>query len=70
LSKPKSWILDVQEDANGDLYLQLTEEMLVESGMKIGDHLSWVDNGDGSFMLIKEDLTSFIKQGIIKNEQN
>jgi hypothetical protein len=70
LSKPNSWILDVQEDVNGDLYLQLTEEILAESGMKIGDHLSWVDNGDGSFMLIKEDLTSFIKQGIIKNEQN
>jgi hypothetical protein len=70
LNKPKSWTLDVQEDADGNFYLQLTEEMLEESGMKIGDHLSWVDNGDGSFMLIKEDLTSFIKQGIIKNEQN
>jgi hypothetical protein len=48
----------------------MTEEILKGSGMKIGDHLQWIDNGDGSFTLIKEDLTSFIKQGIIKNEQN
>ena len=69
MSKPNSWVVDVQEDpVTGDRYIQFTEEMLKESGMKIGDHLQWLDNGDGSFTLIKEDLTSFIKQGIIKNE--
>lgn len=58
----KSWILDVQEHPDtGELYIQLTEEMLAESGMKIGDFLHWVDNGDGSFTLMKEDLTTFVK---------
>jgi hypothetical protein len=63
------WILPVEEDPDtGEFYIQLTEEILRESGMKIGDHLHWHDNEDGSFTLFKEDLTSFIKKGIIKNE--
>ena len=69
MDKPKNWILSVEEDtATGDHYIQLTEEILKESGMKIGDHLHWIDNGDGSFTITKEDLTSFIKKGIISNE--
>lgn len=67
MSTPKNWILNVEENIDtGEFYIQLTEEILRESGMKIGDHLQWHDNGDGSFTLFKEDLTSFIKKGIIK----
>jgi hypothetical protein len=67
----KSWTLDVQEDPNtGDFFIQISDEMLKESGLKIGDHLHWIDNKDGSFSLVKEDLTTFIKSGIINNEQN
>ena len=67
----KSWRLDVQEDPNtGDFFIQISDEMLKESGLKIGDHLHWIDNQDGSFSLVKEDLTTFIKSGIINNEQN
>lgn len=67
----KSWTLDVQEDpVTGDFFIQFTDEMLKESGLKIGDYLHWNDNGDGSFTLVKEDLTTFIKSGIINNEQN
>jgi hypothetical protein len=67
----KSWTLDVQEDPKtGDFFIQFTDEMLKESGLKMGDCLHWIDNHDGSFTLVKEDLTTFIKSGIINNEQN
>lgn len=69
MKKPRSWTLNVEEDAvTGDCYVQITEEILKESGMKIGDHLHWIDNRDGSFTLTREDLTTFIKKGIISNE--
>lgn len=58
----KSWVLPVEEDPDtGDLYIQLSEEILENSGMKIGDYLHWVDNKDGSYTLMKEDLTTFVK---------
>jgi len=65
----KSWLLDVQEDkSTGDCYIELTDEILKESGFKVGDSLYWINNGDGSYTLTKEDLTTFINKGIIRNE--
>lgn len=63
----KSWILDIKEDTDtGDFYIQLTDEILQESGLSIGDHLHWIDNHDGSWTIVKEeDLTNFIKKGIM-----
>ncbi len=67
----KSWTLLVKKDPNSeDHYIELTEEILNESGFKIGDELHWIDNRDGSFTLMKEPLTTFINNGIINNEQN
>lgn len=60
------WLLDVDQDG----VIQLPADLLEQTGWKEGDHLSWIDNHDGSFTLVKEDLTNFIKNGIIKNEQN
>ncbi len=65
----KSWYLDVQQDSeSGDFYIELTDEILKESGFKLGDALYWFDNGDGSYTVTKEDLTTFINKGIIRNE--
>ena len=50
----KSWVLNVKEDDEG-LYLELTDEILAESGFKIGDVLIWEDNKDGSWTLRKKD---------------
>ena len=64
MNKSKQWTLNVEEDpSTGDYYIQLSDEILRESGFKIGDELYWIDNGDGSFTLMKEPLTTFVKSG-------
>jgi bifunctional DNA-binding transcriptional regulator/antitoxin component of YhaV-PrlF toxin-antitoxin module len=59
----KSWIVTVDE--NG--ILPLPNDLLKEAGWKEGDSLHWIDNKDGSWSLVKEELTTFINNGIIKN---
>jgi hypothetical protein len=66
-----SWTLDVNEDPEtGDSILILPPELLEQAGWREGDNLVWIDNQDGSWSLIKEDLTNFVIKGIINNEQN
>ena len=67
----KQWTLTVEEDpATGDGILSLPPDLLAEAGWKEGDNLLWIDNKDGTWSLVKEDLTNFVIKGIIKNEQN
>jgi hypothetical protein len=67
----KHWTLDVEEDPEtGDGILSLPPDLLEEAGWKEGDNLLWIDNKDGTWSLIKEDLTNFVIKGIINNEQN
>lgn len=66
-----SWILTVESDEqSGDYMITLPPDLLKQTGWKIGDHIIWKDRGDGSYELIVEDLTSFVKKGTINNEQN
>ncbi len=62
----KTWTLTVDKDG----ILPLPQDLLNEVGWKEGDTINWVDNKDGTWSLIKEDLTNFVIKGIIKNEQN
>ena len=62
----KTWTLTVED--NGILTFPL--DLIKETGWKEGDTVTWIDNKDGSWSLIKEDLTNFVTKGIIKNEQN
>lgn len=62
----KSWTLTVEEDG----MLPLPQDLLDEAGWSEGDYLQWIDNHDGSYTLIKEDLTTFLNKGIINDEQN
>lgn len=62
----KSWTLTIEEGG----ILNLPEDFIKEVGWKEGDSILWIDNKDGSWSLIKEDLTNFIHKGIINNEQN
>ena len=40
--------------------------IFTEAGWQEGDHLHWIDNQDGSWSIVKEeDLTNFIKKGIM-----
>lgn len=63
----RTWTLVVEDDG----ILSLPQDLLDETGWAEGDTLHWIDNQDGSWSIVKEeDLTNFIKKGIIKNEQN
>lgn len=46
-------IVIVQEDENGDCYIELGYDILDRLDWKIGDSLKWVDNHDGSWSIIK-----------------
>jgi len=67
----KKWILNIETDeSTGDSIIKFPPDLLAESGWKEGDHLHWLDQGDGSYQLIKEDLTTFVKSGIIRHGKN
>jgi hypothetical protein len=51
----KHYIIDVQEAPDGDLFIELPQEVLDESGFEIGDTLLWKDMGNGSFQLTKKE---------------
>jgi hypothetical protein len=51
----KSWKVDVQENEDGELFIQLNDEILAGTGFQIGDDLEWEDNKDGSWTLKKSD---------------
>ena len=61
-----SWTLTVEEVG----ILSLPQDLLDAADWKEGDCLNWIDNHDGTWSLVKEDLTNFIYKGIINNEQN
>jgi len=42
-----SYILEVQEDDNGDLFITFPEEIIEELGWEEGDILEWNLKGDG-----------------------
>lgn len=51
----KTWTLDVQKNDDGEFFIELNDEILAESGFKVGDDVEWIDNKDGSFTLKKSD---------------
>jgi hypothetical protein len=42
-------------DGSGDVILPLTDEMMESAGWIVGATLVWVDNGDGSFSITKQE---------------
>ena len=42
-----SYILEVQEDENGDQYIVLPDEVIEDLGWREGDILNWDVQGDG-----------------------
>jgi bifunctional DNA-binding transcriptional regulator/antitoxin component of YhaV-PrlF toxin-antitoxin module len=42
-----SYILEVQEDENGELYIEFPEEVIEELGWQEGDILNWDVRGEG-----------------------
>ena len=48
--KVNKWILPVDDDYN----ITFPEDLLEQTGWKEGDTLQWIDQGDGSFKMIKK----------------
>ena len=48
--KVKKWIIPVDDDYN----ITFPEDLLEQTGWKEGDTLQWIDQGDGSFKMIKK----------------
>ena len=48
-----TYTLEVQEDAEGELFLEFPEDMLAQVGWDTGDTLVWTDLKDGSWSLTK-----------------
>jgi bifunctional DNA-binding transcriptional regulator/antitoxin component of YhaV-PrlF toxin-antitoxin module len=56
--KVKKWILPVDDDYN----ITFPEDLIEQTGWKEGDTLQWIDQGDGSFKMIKKETNpSWIK---------
>jgi hypothetical protein len=53
--KQDSWVLDVQEDENGDAVIEFPPDLLARAGWQEGDTLQWRDLGDGTWSLAKKD---------------
>lgn len=51
--KQDSWVLDVEEDENGDAVIQFPPDLLARVGWQEGDTLKWRDLGDGTWSLSK-----------------
>lgn len=53
----KTWTVSVEEDEQtGDLILPLSDEILEECGLAVGDSIKWVDRGDGSWAIEKVEV--------------
>ena len=53
-------IVRLEQDANGDLILPLSDELLQSVGWRIGDTVVWKDNGDGSWTMSKKPKTKIV----------
>jgi hypothetical protein len=51
----KSWTLEVQQQEDGEYFIEFPDDVLQEAGWKEGDVVGWSDNGDGSWTLKKLD---------------
>ena len=60
----KSWTLPIKENENGEMYIELNDEILNGSGFKIGDTLNWKDLKDGSYSLTKAEGDLYLVEGI------
>lgn len=60
----KKWTLPIQKTDDGELYIELNDEILEGSNFKIGDTLSWTDNRDGSYSLTKVEGELYLVESI------
>jgi hypothetical protein len=53
-------IVTLEKDAEGNLILPLSDELMKEAGWEIGDTIVWTDNEDGSWSMTKKLKTELV----------
>lgn len=56
--KPKQWVFPVEEDENGEVFINFSDEFLQSVGWGENDVVEWVDNGDGTWLLKKSEKSN------------
>ena len=49
------WTIPVQENEQGEQFIEFPDDLLKETGWKEGDCIEWIDNHDGSWTMKKKD---------------
>ena len=48
-----NWTAEVKEDENGELFIELPEDMLNQLNWGEGTNIKWIDNNNGTFSLVE-----------------
>ena len=56
----KRYTLDVQENTEGELFIEFPPELMAETGWKEGDDLVWTDLKNGTWSLVKKPATQWV----------
>ena len=59
--KVKKWILPVEPDPSGEYFVTFPDDLLDAADLKEGDSIEWVDQGDGSYKMIKVTEPSWVR---------
>ena len=51
--KVKKWVLPVELDPSGECFIIFPDDLLEAANLKEGDTVEWIDQGDGSFKIVK-----------------
>lgn len=54
-AQDKTFTLEVQQDEDGDSYIEFPQATMAELGWKEGDCVTWTDNKDGSYTMTKKE---------------
>jgi hypothetical protein len=56
MSTAKTYTVNVVDDPDnpGELLLDLGNELCAEMGFQVGDTIEWIDQGDGSWLLLNQ----------------
>lgn len=45
----------IVEEEYDEVFFKIPDELIEELGWEVDDNITWIDNGDGSFSLRKDD---------------
>jgi bifunctional DNA-binding transcriptional regulator/antitoxin component of YhaV-PrlF toxin-antitoxin module len=59
--KVNKWILPVEMEPSGEYFVTFPDDLLDAADLKEGDSIEWVDQGDGSYKMIKVTEPSWVR---------